>query len=117
MCALRYIATNAKTYNIDLNRLVLSGESAEALPSFPDNRNYLRRAPVWIVSARERRLPRAAAIINWYGITDVADVIDGPTQSQSRGAVDGESAQPRRDRSPSRVASHLDSEPGPSHRS
>src|ERR1700693_991785 len=28
MCALRFIATNAKTYNIDLNRLVLSGESA-----------------------------------------------------------------------------------------
>jgi acetyl esterase/lipase len=76
MCALRYIATNAKTYNIDLNRLVLSGESAGGHLSLttgiiPESAGLDREcagAP----------LPRAAAIINWYGITDVGDVIDGP---------------------------------------
>ena len=76
MCALRYIATNAKTYNIDLNRLVLSGESAGghlALTTgiIPESAGLDREcagAP----------LPKVAAIINWYGIADVSDVIDGP---------------------------------------
>jgi len=76
MCALRYLAANAKTYNIDLNRLVLSGESAGGHLSLttgiiPESAGLDREcagAP----------LPKVAAIINWYGITDVGDVIDGP---------------------------------------
>ena len=28
-------------------------------------------------------LPRPAAVINWYGITDVADVIDGPHRANA----------------------------------
>src|ERR1700722_7372882 len=76
LCALRYVALQAKTYNIDLNRLVLSGESAGGHLSLttgmiPESAGLDREcagAP----------LPRVAAIINWYGITDVGDVIDGP---------------------------------------
>ena len=76
MCALRYIATNAKTYNIDLNRLVLSGESAGAHLSLttgiiPESAGLDRECA-------GDPLPKAAAIINWYGVTDVGDVIDGP---------------------------------------
>jgi len=76
LCALRYIAAQAKTYNIDVNRLVVTGESAGghlALTTgmIPESAGLDREcagAP----------LPKVAAIINWYGITDVGDVIDGP---------------------------------------
>jgi acetyl esterase/lipase len=76
LCALRYISAQAKTYNIDVNRLVVSGESAGGHLSLttgmiPESAGLDREcagAP----------LPKVAAIINWYGITDVGDVVDGP---------------------------------------
>jgi len=76
LCALRYIAAQAKTYNIDLNRLVVSGESAGGHLSLttgmiPESAGLDRECA-------GMALPKVAAIINWYGITDVGDVIDGP---------------------------------------
>lgn len=76
LCALRYISVQAKTYNVDVNRLVVSGESAGghlALTTgmIPESAGLDREcagAP----------LPKVAAVINWFGITDVADVVDGP---------------------------------------
>jgi acetyl esterase/lipase len=76
LCALRYLAAQAKTYNIDLNRLVTSGESAGGHLS-------LTTAMIPESAGLDRQcaggpLPKVAAVINWYGITDVADVVDGP---------------------------------------
>jgi len=76
LCALRYLAAQAKTYNIDLNRLVTSGESAGGHLS-------LTTAMIPESAGLDREcagapLPKIAAVINWYGITDVADVVDGP---------------------------------------
>jgi acetyl esterase/lipase len=76
LCALRYVAAQAKTYNIDVNRLVVTGESAGghlALTTgmIPESAGLDRECA-------GAALPKVAAIINWYGITDVADVIDGP---------------------------------------
>jgi len=77
LCALRFLAANAKTYNIDLDRIVTYGESAGghlALTSaiIPESagldRACFANAPV----------PKVAAVVNFYGVTDVADVIDGP---------------------------------------
>ena len=77
LCALRFLASQAKTYNIDVSRRVTYGESAGghlALTSamIPESegldRGCVATAP----------LPKVAAAINFYGITDVADVIDGP---------------------------------------
>src|SRR6202142_2537205 len=81
LCALRYISVQAKTYNIDLNRLVLSGESAGghlALTTgiIPESAGLDRECA-------GGPLPKVAAIINWYGITDVADVIDGPHRANA----------------------------------
>ncbi len=76
VCALRYVAAQAKTYNIDVNRIVVTGESAGghlALTTgmIPESAGLDRECA-------GAALPKVAAIINWYGITDVADVIDGP---------------------------------------
>lgn len=77
LCALRYIAAQAKTYNIDTARIVLTGESAGGhltltTGMIPESSGLAREC------AGATPIPRVAAMINWFGITDVADVIDGP---------------------------------------
>jgi acetyl esterase/lipase len=78
LCALRWIAQHAREHNIDLNRLVVTGESAGGHLSLttgmiPSAAGLDRQCP-------GPELPKVAAIINWYGITDVNDVLDGPNQ-------------------------------------
>jgi len=78
LCALRYIAAQAKTYDIDVNRLVVTGESAGghlALTTgmIPDTAGLDRQCP-------GAPLPKVAAIIDWYGIADVVDLLDGPNR-------------------------------------
>ena len=80
LCALRYLAAQAKTYNIDVNRLVVTGESAGGhltLTSamIPESAGLDRQC------AGNTPVPKVAAAINWFGITDVADVIDGPNKA------------------------------------
>jgi acetyl esterase/lipase len=75
-CALRWTIQNAKNYNIDINKIVLTGHSAGGhlslisgmLPSGTglDNECF-----------GEEEL-KVAAIVNWFGISDVADLLDGP---------------------------------------
>jgi acetyl esterase/lipase len=77
LCALRFIATQAKTYNIDTARIVLTGESAGGhltltTGMIPESAGLDREC------AGATPIPKVAAMINWFGITDVADVIDGP---------------------------------------
>lgn len=74
-CALRWVFRNAKQWNFDTSKIVLTGQSAGGhlalmagmLPQGTalDNRCY----------GDEDLKP--AAIINWYGITDVNDLIKG----------------------------------------
>jgi acetyl esterase/lipase len=81
MCALRFINNQAKTYDIDTTRLVVTGESAGghlALTTgiIPDSAGLDRECA-------GAALPKVAAIINWYGITDVYDVIEGPHRANA----------------------------------
>jgi acetyl esterase/lipase len=76
LCALRWVYRNAKQYNIDTNRLVITGGSAGshlALTSgmIPPSAGLDRQCP----GTEDLKV---AAIINWYGITDVVDLLDGP---------------------------------------
>jgi acetyl esterase/lipase len=78
LCALRYVATQAKTYDFDTTRLVVSGESAGghlALMTgiIPESVGLDRQCA-------GIPLPKVAAIVNWYGTTDVGDLLDGPNQ-------------------------------------
>jgi acetyl esterase/lipase len=78
LCALRWVAVHAKDYNFDLGKLVVTGESAGghlALTTgmMPMTAGFDRQCP-------GPDLPKVSAIVNWYGITDVNDVLDGPNQ-------------------------------------
>jgi acetyl esterase/lipase len=78
LCALRWVAQQAKTYGFDTSRLVLSGDSAGghlALTTgmIPESAGLDRECP-------GAPLPKVAAIIDWYGITDVNDLLDGPNR-------------------------------------
>jgi len=78
LCALRWVYKNARQYNFDTTRLVTTGHSAGG---------HLALTTGMIPASAEldRQCPgpeelRVAAIVNWFGITDVADVIDGQNQ-------------------------------------
>jgi acetyl esterase/lipase len=76
LCALRWVIRNAKQYNIDTTRLVITGNSAGAHLA-------LTSAMIPASAGLDRQCPgteelKVAAVINWYGITDVVDLLDGP---------------------------------------
>ena len=75
-CALRWAIRNAKQYNIDINRIVLTGHSAGGHLSLitgmlPDGTGLDNNCD------GDEKL-KVAAIINWYGISDVASLLQGP---------------------------------------
>ncbi|HET7294191.1 MAG TPA: alpha/beta hydrolase [Vicinamibacteria bacterium] len=85
-CALRWVVLNADKYKFDLDRIVTTGASAgghlalttaflrpsdgfdATCPTVDDKR--------W--SSGEEPPMKVAAAVNWFGITDVADLLDGP---------------------------------------
>ncbi|MGD9562865.1 MAG: alpha/beta fold hydrolase [Pyrinomonadaceae bacterium] len=80
-CALRWIYRNAAQYKFDTSKIILTGHSAGGhlslitgmLPDGTalDNRCY--------GDAKYGDVPmKVAAIVNWYGISDVNDLIEGP---------------------------------------
>ncbi|MGD8277875.1 MAG: alpha/beta hydrolase [Gemmatimonadota bacterium] len=75
-CALRWVLGHAENYNVDTTRVVLSGHSAGGHLSL-----IAGMLPVSAGLDREcvgTSEIRVAAVVNWYGITDVVDLLDGP---------------------------------------
>jgi acetyl esterase/lipase len=102
LCALRFLAAQAKTYNIDISRLVVTGESAGGhltLTSamIPESAGLDRQC-----ANTGTGVPKVAAAVNWFGITDVADVIDGPHRANL--AVTWLAGMPNRDEVAKRVS-------------
>jgi acetyl esterase/lipase len=85
-CALRFIADHAKDYNVDLGRIVVMGESAGghlALTTgmIPASAGFVRQCPGGgFTGPGASENPKVAAILNWYGITDLNDMLSGPNQ-------------------------------------
>ena len=82
LCALRFLAAQAKTYMIDTSRIVTTGESAGGHLSLvaamiPESAGLDRQC------ASGTPMPKVAAAVNWFGVTDVGDVIDGPNRANA----------------------------------
>jgi acetyl esterase/lipase len=82
LCALKWVVAHASEYQIDPARIVASGDSAGghlALMSgmTPAEAGLDRNCPA---SQADTSLPKVAAIVNWYGITDVMDLLGGPNR-------------------------------------
>jgi acetyl esterase/lipase len=83
LCALRFVVAQAKTYGVDTNRIVVSGESAGghlalAAGMIPASAGFTNVCAGGGFSASDNAVPKVAGIINWYGITDVNDMLAGP---------------------------------------
>jgi acetyl esterase/lipase len=87
-CALRWVLRNAEEYGFDTDRIVVTGGSAGGhltltTGMLPASAGLDRRCPVadpeapGRADAHEPEM-RVAAMVNWYGITDVADLVEGP---------------------------------------
>jgi acetyl esterase/lipase len=105
-CALRFVAAFPANYNIDKNRIIVTGESAGghlalSMGIIPDSAGIGRdcagaaappaagggrgaagspAAPAPATPPALPPVPKVAAVINWFGITDVPDVIAGPNR-------------------------------------
>lgn len=84
LCALRWVGQHAKDMNFDLTRLVVTGESAGghlALTTgmIPESAGLDRECPGPGFSNNDiAPLPKVSAIISWYGITDLNEMLSGP---------------------------------------
>lgn len=85
-CALRWIYRNAKQYNFDLSRLVLTGQSAGGHLALVTGM-LTEDAGLDLGCPGDRGAGpfntdplKVAAIVNWYGITDVREMLAGPNR-------------------------------------
>jgi acetyl esterase/lipase len=86
LCALHWIGRNAQKYNFDLSKIVTTGGSsgghlALTTGMIPPSAGFDAQCSFhendWD-GTKTDALPKVAAIINLYGITDVADLLQGP---------------------------------------
>jgi acetyl esterase/lipase len=78
-CALRWVIQNAKEYNVDTNRIVVTGQSAGAhlallTGMLPESAGLDRRCP-------GREPLKVAAIVSWYGVFDYTTLVDDPART------------------------------------
>lgn len=79
-CAIRWVIDNAEKYDIDKNKIVLSGQSAGGHLALMTG--MATNEPVFDKNCPAESEIRVAAIVNWFGITDVADILDGQNKTE-----------------------------------
>ena len=75
-CALRWVIQHAKEYGVDASKIVVAGDSA-------GGHLALTTGMLPASAGLDRECPgpdnlKVAAIVNWYGISDVNELLDGP---------------------------------------
>lgn len=78
-CALRWVFENAGMYSFDTERIVVSGQSAGGHLALmtgmaTDETSFDKNCPGKPV--------KVAAIVNWFGITDVGDLLQGKNKTE-----------------------------------
>jgi acetyl esterase/lipase len=76
LCAVRWAMHNAGRYNIDVNKLVLSGASSGSWFAVIGGLGV--RPGGWSDACPGPEEPKVAAVVNWYGNWDLADILQGP---------------------------------------
>jgi acetyl esterase/lipase len=74
-CALKWVIRNAKQYNLDVTRIVVTGHSAGGHLSLTTG--MLSPDAGLDVECPGDEILKVAVIINWFGISDVNDVLQG----------------------------------------
>ena len=100
LCALKWVIRNAAQYGFDTSKLVVSGSSA-------GGHLALTTAMIPASAGLDRQCPgteelKVAAVVDWYGITDVNDLLDGPNMKTY--AVQWMGSMPNRDEIAKRVS-------------
>ncbi len=101
--ALRWVMKNARRYNFDSSRIIVTGSSAGGhlalMTGMLDSAAGFDATREW----DQNLVPlKVAAIVNWYGITDVKDLLAGPNRQNY--AVSWLGSQPDRDRLAARLS-------------
>jgi acetyl esterase/lipase len=77
-CALQWVIRNAKQFNLDTSRIIVTGHSAGGHLSLTTG--LLTPEAGLDVECPGDEILKVAAVINWYGISDVNDVLAGPNR-------------------------------------
>ena len=101
--ALRWVIQNARKYHFDTNRIIVTGGSAGGhlalMTGMLDSTAGFDAPTDW----DQLSVPlHVAAVINWFGITDVRDLLSGPNRQQY--AVSWLGSQPDREHLADRVS-------------
>jgi acetyl esterase/lipase len=75
MCALRWVIRHGEKYNLNTDKIILAGESAGGHLALTTG--LIPASTEWSLPCPGEEKLKVAAIINWYGITDVRDLIAG----------------------------------------
>jgi acetyl esterase/lipase len=75
-CAIRWVVENAKQYNVDTQKIVVTGQSAGGHLSLisgmvPETAGFDRNCP-------GAEPIKVAAIVSWYGVSDYTVLVDDP---------------------------------------
>ncbi len=100
-CALRWVIANAERYGFDPNRLIVTGNSAGGHLSLTTG--ILPESAGLDYECHGREDLKVAAVINYYGITDVNDLMAGKPNEKSY-TVSWLGGQPDRDAIAKRVS-------------
>jgi hypothetical protein len=82
LCALRFVVATAKEFDVDTGRIIVSGESAGgslalAAGVMPESAGFTRACADGGFSGLDRAVTKVTEIINWYGVSDVAQMLGG----------------------------------------
>ena len=98
-CALRWVVRNAKEYNVDTERIVVTGQSAGSHLALmtglaPESAGFDRGCP-------GTEPLKVAAIVSWYGVFDYTTLVDDPVRTYAITWIGG---QPNRKEVAARVS-------------